>query len=215
MNKKKEIAMIFVVIVAIALGVLIIILSSKGKAADKKQSDTSSETKTSVEIKPPKDKTEEESGLEITDDGTGLSPDESKVDEKNTEKGSKKSVETAESLKPTKSRETADSKNTSGYVQDANPETGISWDGKSHIVYIYLDGTKGSEKKNGAVYEVAPGVTRIYTEPDANEWDGTCAVCGKKAGDGKNGTCVRWLMSDATCPNCGAHVSQGKCHTCK
>ena len=67
MNKKKEIAMIFVVIVAIALGVLIIILSSKGKAADKKQSDTSSETKTSVEIKPPKDKTEEESGLEITD----------------------------------------------------------------------------------------------------------------------------------------------------
>lgn len=43
------------------------------------------------------------------------------------------------------------------YKQDANTETGISWDGKTPIVYTYSDGSSGYEKKAGARYELAPG----------------------------------------------------------
>ena len=127
----------------------------------------------------------------------------------------KSKVETAQPITPSNTQNSDSSGNKNAYVQDADPETGISWDGKSHIVYTYTDGTKGSEKKDGASYEVSPGVTRIYYAQDESEWNQCCAVCGRKSGDGKNGTCVRWLMSDMECPYCKSNVKQGECHTCK
>lgn len=39
-----------------------------------------------------------------------------------------------------------------------------------------------------------------------------CQTCGKKVGDGDNGTCVRFTV-DCTCPICGKTVKAKTCHT--
>lgn len=150
-------------------------------------------------------------------------------------------------------------------VQLADPDTGISWDGVSPIIYTYPDGTTGTEKRDGATYEQVPGLIDTYTIPrDSVEREiGTicpvcqkeiqylsggkycsqkkrceyciecgiyinaytchtcaqnfdyifCRQCGKKGGDGRNGTCGSWL-EDIDCPNCGEHVEAYTCHTC-
>ena len=41
-----------------------------------------------------------------------------------------------------------------------------------------------------------------------------CQDCGKKLGDGRNGTCVQFVTEDA-CPNCGERVKAWTCHSCK
>lgn len=41
-----------------------------------------------------------------------------------------------------------------------------------------------------------------------------CQTCGKKVGDGRNGTCAVFVV-DVDCPNCGEHVHAWECHTCK
>jgi len=41
-----------------------------------------------------------------------------------------------------------------------------------------------------------------------------CQTCGKKTGDGKNGTCVQFV-NDCYCPNCGKFVKARTCHTCE
>ena len=39
-----------------------------------------------------------------------------------------------------------------------------------------------------------------------------CQDCGKKVGDGSNGTCVMFTV-DVKCPDCGASVSANTCHS--
>lgn len=101
-------------------------------------------------------------------------------------------------------------------VQIADPNTGISWDGVSPIIYTYPDGSTGTVPKDGATYEQVPGVTNTYHAPV--EVDPTavkyCSHCGKVKGRGQNNTCIRWLMSAVDCPNCGEHVEPYVCHTC-
>ena len=41
-----------------------------------------------------------------------------------------------------------------------------------------------------------------------------CQTCGKKCGDGSNGTCVQFVNA-CHCPNCGEWVESWTCHTCK
>ena len=41
-----------------------------------------------------------------------------------------------------------------------------------------------------------------------------CQDCGKKPGDGRNGTCVQFIQA-ANCPNCGEFVEARTCHTCQ
>jgi len=221
MEKKKKIIIgiiAAILVIAITVGV-ILITGRKEKSSDKKDDTTSQSSKLNIEDPDEKDSSKEaELGEEIKDDGTGITPDETKAVISGNTTGEK--APTITKSQPAANKDAAaepiiNKGDSSGYVQDANPETGISWDGKSRIVYTYTDGTHGSEKKNGATYEVAPGLIRIYYAPDEKVWDGTCSHCGKVSGDGKNGTCVRWLMSDMDCPNCGTHVKQGQCHTCK
>ena len=104
------------------------------------------------------------------------------------------------------------SSSTPKVVQLADPETGISWDGVSPIVYTYTDGSTGTSPQNGAKYEAAPGVTRVYLELN-NVYDGKCDNCGKTQGDGTNGTCVIYRMLD-NCSKCGATGVLNHCHTC-
>lgn len=41
-----------------------------------------------------------------------------------------------------------------------------------------------------------------------------CQKCGKKNGDGSNGTCAQFINA-CDCPLCGEHVDARTCHTCK
>lgn len=41
----------------------------------------------------------------------------------------------------------------------------------------------------------------------------TCQECGKPTGNGKSGTCVRFVTTD-DCPKCGENVSAWTCHSC-
>ena len=108
------------------------------------------------------------------------------------------------------------------YVQDADPTTGISWDGVSPILYYYTDGTTGYEPRHMARYEIAPNLWDTYVvssmteqeKEDAENGIFYCSQCNKVGGDGTDGTCIRHLMVDWTCPNCGTFVPVGECHTC-
>ena len=110
----------------------------------------------------------------------------------------------------------------SRYVQDANIETGISWDGESPILYTYPDGTTGYELKDGATYEKYPGRYATYHEPEDREDDPywtpeghLCRFCGKLSGDGTNGTCMHKLVDGVfICEFCGEEFLGNTCHTC-
>lgn len=39
-----------------------------------------------------------------------------------------------------------------------------------------------------------------------------CQACGRKNGDGDNGTCQKWIV-DFTCPKCGQNVPANECHS--
>ena len=91
----------------------------------------------------------------------------------------------------------------------ANVGTGISWDGVTPILYTYEDGSTGHELREGAKYEVFPGlISTVYLSICF------CSECGKASGNGTNGTCCQWLMGAINCPNCGVHVEVRTCHTC-
>ncbi len=102
----------------------------------------------------------------------------------------------------------------SAVVQEADFRTGISWDGKSPIIYTYKDGSMGTTPKDGATYEVLPGIVSTYYEPKDVESSEFCPDCGKIMGDGQDGTCVVWMMGAVDCPHCGERVEPHICHTC-
>ena len=123
--------------------------------------------------------------------------------------------------KPTAKPTAKPSGSTATVVQRADPATGISWDGKSPIIYTYPDGTTGTEKRVGATYEQLPGRYNTVTasdvaSPTPSTQVVTCSYCGKVPGDGTNGTCVRYslLNKDMACPNCGDTIPARTCHTC-
>lgn len=103
----------------------------------------------------------------------------------------------------------------SRYVQDADPETGISWDGESPIIYTYEDGTTGTERRHNATYEQFPGCYATWLDPEQlhGDEDRTCKDCGKPGGDGTNGTCAHYIK-DVICPNCGEEIKAHTCHYC-
>lgn len=160
-----------------------------------------------------------ETGDEMAGATTTTTVNTSSLDKtETTAQGGSASVTKATVSKTTKTQATKATKTTSGekpaVVQRADPNTGISWDGKSPIVYTYEDGTTGTTPKDGATYEGLPGMITTYNAPKDVQVSDTCSRCGKVSGDGKHGTCARWLMGDVDCPNCGEHVEAHTCHTC-
>lgn len=102
-------------------------------------------------------------------------------------------------------------------VQIANTDTGISWDGKSQIIYTYPDGTTGTKKKVGATYEQVPGIVATVIDENSlkEEFNPNCDKCGKTMGDGTNGTCLSyWTGGDHACPHCSVIIPVKTCHTC-
>ena len=215
---KKKTVIILSVVLAIAFigGTLYLSLKDKDEK-QAKDKDTSSEITTSVSLEEPeKEGNNSSSTDEIIDDGTGIKPDESIKPDTDNRTG-EKAEEPSKPKEPVKAEDVAKPiKEEKKYVQDANPETGISWDGKSAIVYRLMSGEETYTKTYGAYYELRPNEWVLLEEPTEKEvWDGKCHHCGKISDDGTNGTCVRWMMGDETCPNCFEYVKANTCHTCK
>lgn len=87
------------------------------------------------------------------------------------------------------------------------------------ILYHYKDGTTGYTPQDGAWYiDPVAGDKCVYTDYsniDSEGRDGIhCPQCGRVMGDGRNGTCERYIC-DAVCEYCGEHVKAMECHSCK
>ena len=209
MKKKIIIILCVVLSLAIALGAVFIILRKPNKKEDETPEQNTSST---VSVEEPLKNTEnaDSSATEITDDGTGLKPDETKADEilSSAEKKSS-SVYNEPVLQPEPEKEKK-------YVKDADPETGISWDGESQIIYRTASGLT-TEKTFGGYYELRPGEWVLLPYPiEKEEISDKCEYCGRIRGDGTGGTCLRYSLSDSDmiCPNCGAVIPKHTCHTC-
>ena len=167
-----------------------------------------SEIKISAEIPTSGGKTES-TKAEIEDTGKGLKPDETEADKILQKAGQKKEVYTEPVLQ-------GSTQETKKYVCDADPETGISWDGESKIIYRTAEGLT-TEKTYGGYYEIRPNewVQLPYEIKEETVTD-KCEHCGKVRGDGTNGTCIRYSLADGdmTCPNCGKTIPKHTCHTC-
>ena len=97
----------------------------------------------------------------------------------------------------------------------ANPETGLSWDGVSPIIYTYPDGTTGTEKRDGATYEYLPGMyttVTIIRDDGGREFNSSCTNCGRKVTADKDG-CWYYNYSHY-CNYCGILISDMTCHYC-
>lgn len=103
------------------------------------------------------------------------------------------------------------------YVCEADPETGISYDGESPIIYTYPDGTTGTECRDGATYEWLPGMERtVHFPKDSNgRIVGTiCEQCGKPVGRGGNTSECEQFSKSTYCSDCGQYVYANICHYC-
>lgn len=168
-----------------------------------------SEIKISAEI-PISDSKTESTKTEIEDNGKGLKPDETEAD-----KILKKAEEKAETVytEPVLQPENSGGKK---YVRDADPETGISWDGESKIIYRTAEG-QTTEKTYGGYYELRPDEwVQLPYPTEKEEITDKCVHCGKTRGDGTNNTCLRYSLTggDILCPNCGKSIPAKTCHTC-
>ena len=208
---KKKIIIILCVVLSLAIALCAVFLFVR--KPDKKAAQTPEENASStVSVEEPLKNTEnsDSSAAEITDDGTGLKPDETKADEilSSAEKKTS-SVYNEPVLQPEPEKEKQ-------YVKDSDPETGISWDGESQIIYRTASGLT-TEKTYGGYYEIRPGEWVLLPYPiEKEEISDKCEYCGRIRGDGTNGTCLRYSLSDSdmTCPNCGADIPKHTCHTC-
>lgn len=209
---KKKVIIIVSVILCLVLAVGGIFLINGGQKKSDAENNESENTQSTVSVEEPLKNTEnaDSSAAEITDDGTGLKPDETKADEILSSADKKtSSVYNEPVLQPEPEKEKK-------YVKDADPETGISWDGESQIIYRTASGLT-TEKTFGGYYELRPGEWVLLPYPiEKEEISDKCDYCGRIRGDGTNGTCLRYSLSDSdmTCPNCGADIPKHTCHTC-
>lgn len=209
---KKKVIIIVSVILCLVLAVGGIFLINGGQKKSDAENNESENTQSTVSVEEPLKNTEntDSSAAEITDDGTGLKPDETKADEILSSADKKtSSVYNEPVLQPEPEKEKK-------YVKDADPETGISWDGESQIIYRTASGLT-TEKTYGGYYELRPGEWVLLPYPiEKEEISDKCEYCGRIRGDGTGGTCLRYSLSDSdmTCPNCGAVIPKHTCHTC-
>lgn len=209
---KKKVIIIVSVILCLVLAVGGIFLINGGQKKSDAENNESENTQSTVSVEEPLKNTEntDSSAAEITDDGTGLKPDETKADEILSSADKKtSSVYNEPVLQPEPGKEKK-------YVKDADPETGISWDGESQIIYRTASGLT-TEKTYGGYYELRPGEWVLLPYPiEKEEISDKCEYCGRIRGDGTGGTCLRYSLSDSdmTCPNCGADIPKHTCHTC-
>ena len=176
------------------------------------------------------DDSDDSAASDITDDVSGLKPDENiDVDSGKSTTG-EKAQDTA-----TAANETDPSKNTdnsdNGGVQIGGGDNNEKYscgspnhkcDGPethSFILNLEVEGCPycGSHSCP-SFYAVDEWGNACYTPSKCPEYDTKkdaveyCQVCGRKNGNGDNDTCQKWII-DFTCPTCGELVKANKCHT--
>ena len=161
---KKKVIIIVSVILCLVLAVGGIFLINGGQKKSDAENNESENTQSTVSVEEPLKNTEntDSSAAEITDNGTGLKPDETKADEILSSAEKKTSSvynEPVLQLEPAKEKK---------YVKDADPETGISWDGESQIIYRTASGLT-TEKTYGGYYELRPGEWVLLPYPIEKE----------------------------------------------
>ena len=210
MKSEKIILIIISAVLCLALifGGIVILSGRNKKKNEKTDGQEKTESTISAEVPKP-DMSAESSKTEITDTGSGLKPDETEADKILQKAEQKKEVYTEPVLQ-------GGAQETKKYVRDADPETGISWDGESKIVYRTADG-QTTEKTYGGYYEVRPNEWVQLPYPiEKEEITDKCEHCGKTRGDGTNNTCLRYSLTDGDilCPDCGKNIPPKTCHTC-
>ena len=210
MKSKKIVLIIISAVLCLALifGGVVVLSGRNKKKNEKTDGQEKIESTISAEVPKP-DMSAESSKTEITDTGKGLKPDETEADKILQKAEQKKEVYTEPVLQ-------GSAQETKKYVRDADPETGISWDGESKIIFRTADAPT-TEKTYGRYYEIRPNewVQLPYEIKEETATD-KCEHCGKVRGDGLNGTCIRYSLADGdmTCPNCGKAIPKHTCHTC-
>ena len=98
----------------------------------------------------------------------------------------------------------------------------IAWDGVSPLIFIYSDGTVGTEPREGAQYESKPYILTtyvIYRDASGRAAGETCKHCGKEVEavthKPKNRVdyCTHYNFGHY-CSYCGKWVDSYKCHDC-
>ena len=207
-NKIVLIIISAVLCLALIFGGIVILSGRNKKKNEKIDGQEKIESTISAEVPKP-DMSAESSKTEITDTGKGLKPDETEADKILQKAEQKKEVYTEPVLQ-------GSAQETKKYVRDADPETGVSWDGESKIIYRTAEGLT-TEKTYGGYYEIRPNEWgQVPDEIKKEKVTDKSEHCGQVRGDGTNGTCIRYSLADGdmTCPNCGKAIPKHTCHTC-
>lgn len=169
----------------------------------------------------------------IIDDGNALKPDESVSDSSDSKTTGEKTKETVSTVHEADPPENEDKSDNGGGIQIGGGETETKYncgcanhhcdspETHAFILNLELQGCPycGSHSCP-SFYGVDEWGNAGYFPKVCPKYDITkdpvfyCQICGKKCGDGTNGTCVRFVTS-CYCPNCGEYVEAGTCHTCK
>jgi len=236
-KNKKILAIISgaAVLIVIISVVCVVRLNNNAPISDIEQETSASDTGKDVVIETPENTNtsdaEDTEASEITDDGNALKPDENVSDSTNSERTGDKAQDNAVS-ENVQSQPADTESNTDGIViGDSDNSESYSCGCANHhcdspethafILNLELEGCPycGSHSCP-SFYGVDEWGNAGYFPERCPEYDITkdpvyyCQDCGKKCGDGTNGTCVQFVTS-CYCPNCGEYVEAGTCHTCK
>jgi hypothetical protein len=164
----------------------------------------------------------------VPDDGNALTiPDEPAPVFRN-EGNEQEDIE--EIAKPITERMPQDDGNGGVTVGDVQPEVyncgspGHHCDGPethAYILNLELEGCPYCHKSDcPSFYATDEWGNTCYTPSKCLQYDIRkdpvyyCQICGKKCGDGSNGTCVQFVTA-CNCPDCGKHVEARTCHSCE
>lgn len=235
-NKKKAFIIGGISLAVVVAIILCIVLLPKKPATDTpKPTETTDSTESNLVLETP---IKDENGNTVletvaNDDGTGLKPiiEEDKANnDKNT---SVKATETAKPIteKVNGNTNTKDEGTTGGISINGGENTkyscgvaGHHCDGPethSYISNLEIEGCKycGSHSCK-SFYATDKWGNTCYTPSKCPQYNVKkdpvqyCQSCGKKCGDGTNGTCVQFVNT-CDCPNCHKHVDAWTCHSCK
>lgn len=243
MKNKKKLFIIggsaFALVVAIIL--CIALIPHDNKPVTEPETSETAESKTEVTIIDPDDTESAESEADetdseseaIVDDGSGLKPivedEESQTTSKSETSKADEPIATPvseHSVTPDKSEDTG------GVVIGNNPEPEAYSCGVSghHCSCAEVHALISNYELEGCQYCGSHSCPSFYA---TDAWGQTCydaskcpkyniksdpvyycQDCGKKCGDGQNGTCAVYNI-DIECPYCGEHVKAWTCHSCK
>ena len=224
-----------VLVIAIAVTAILLLPSGKPNVTDEPETSDSSTTDTVPEIEKP-DTTSEPTPAETEGTPSDISVDLNTVSpngDVQTDGKADTSANPVAEKEPEKPADTDNGNNGSGGITIGNPpvEENYSCGAANHhchsaeahawILNLELEGCPYCGSHSCPSFyatdewgNACPDVTICPKYSEKSNPIYYCQECGKKNGDGSNGTCVQFLHA-CNCPNCGVWVESNTCHTCK